>query len=82
MQQALTDEEPHLFDVVGGADHQLPGLVLVVIGEGQSLDLGIQIISQVIGDGLGILLGPKGLQEGKDAADGGKDDNSSDGPQQ
>ena len=33
LQQALPDEQAHLLHIVGGADHQLAGLVLVVIGK-------------------------------------------------
>ena len=55
--QALADEEPHLLDVVGGADHQLPGLVAVVVTERQALDLGEQLVAEIEGDVLRDALG-------------------------
>ena len=67
LQQALAQEQADFFHIVGGADHQLTGLVLVVIRERQALDLGIQIVAQVIGHGLRIPLRPVGLQEGEHA---------------
>ena len=48
--QALPDEEPDLLDVVGGADHQLAGLVAVVVAERQPLDLGEQLVAEIEGD--------------------------------
>ncbi len=38
--QALPDEQAHLLNVVGGTDHELAGLVAVVIAEGETLHLG------------------------------------------
>ena len=57
-QQALADEHAHLFDVVGGADHQLAGLVAVVVAERQALDLGVQLVAQVESHALRVALGP------------------------
>ena len=73
LQQALADEHTQLFDIVGGADHQLPGLVAVVVREGQALDFGVQVVAQVEGDALRVALGPVGLQEGEHAAQDGEE---------
>ena len=63
--KSLADEQADLLHIIGGADHQLAGLVLVVIREGQVLDLGVQVVAQVVGHGLRILLRPERLQEGR-----------------
>ena len=55
--QALADEQPHLLDVVGGADHQLAGLVAIVVAERQALDLGEELVAEVEGDVLRDALG-------------------------
>ncbi len=68
LQQTLPDEHAHLLDIVGGADHQLPGLVAVVVREGQALDLGVQVVAQVKSHALRVALRPVGLQEGKHPA--------------
>ena len=39
IKQPLADEHAHLFDVVRGPDHQLAGLVAVVVAEREPLDL-------------------------------------------
>ena len=72
LDQALTYEEADLLDVVGGADHQLPGLVAIVVGERQTLNFGEQIIAHVVGNGLRVAFAPVGLQEGEHTAQGGE----------
>ena len=73
LQESLPDEQADLLHVIGGADHQLPGLVLIVIGERQILDLGVQIVAQVIRHRLRIFLRPVGLQEGEETAQDGEE---------
>jgi hypothetical protein len=68
LQKALADEQAHLFHVVGGANHQLAGLVAVMIGKGELGDLGVQVIAHIEGNPLRVALGPVGLQEGEDPA--------------
>ena len=41
-----------VFNIRRGAGEQLAGLRLVVIAEGEGLDLGIELVAQVIGDAL------------------------------
>ena len=67
-QQALADEEAHLLHIVGGADHQLPGAVAVVVAEGEPLNLGKEIVAEVEGDALPRLFRHVRLGEGKEAA--------------
>ena len=74
-QQPLADEQPHFFHVVGGADHQLAGLVLVMVTERQALDFGKQIVAHVKGHALRQALRIERLQERKDAAHQCKDQN-------
>ena len=38
LHQSLTNEEADLLNIVGGADHQLSGLVLIVVRKRQALD--------------------------------------------
>ena len=72
--QPLADEQAHLLDVVGGADHQLAGLVAIVVAERQALDLGEQLVAEVEGDVLGDALGVVLLAEGEQGAHDGEDD--------
>ena len=67
--QALADEQAHLLDVVGGADHQLAGLVAVEVAERQALDLGEELVAEVEGDVLRDALGVVLLAEREHRAD-------------
>ena len=67
-QQPLADEQAHLLDVVGGADHQLAGLVAVVVAEREALDLGEQLVAEVEGHALRHALRHVALAEGEEAA--------------
>jgi hypothetical protein len=50
--QPLAEKLAHFFDIVGGTDHQLAGLVLVVVAERKTLDFGEQFVAEVKGDAL------------------------------
>jgi hypothetical protein len=69
--QALADEQAQFLDVVGGADHQLAGLIAVQVAEGQPLDPGEQLVAEIEGDVLGDALGVVLLAEGEQRAYGG-----------
>ena len=80
-------EEPwptktHLLHVVGGPDHELPGLGAVVVGERQPLDFGVEIVAEVEGDALGDALRQVALGEGEEPAHGGEHDDEPAGHQQ
>src|SRR5439155_27018447 len=57
--QALPDEQADFFDVVGRTDHQLAGLIAVMVAERQALDLGEKFVAKVEGDVLRDALGVK-----------------------
>ena len=68
--QALADEQADFFDVVGRTDHQLAGLIAVVVAERQALDLGEQFVAEVEGDVLRDALGVKRLTKRKQRPQG------------
>jgi hypothetical protein len=67
-QETLPDEQADFFHIVGGAHHQLAGLVLVVITERQALNLAEDVIADVERHALRQALGVVRLQEREHAA--------------
>jgi len=72
-QHALADKHAELFDIVGGADHQLAGTIAVMVAEREALDLFEQLVAKIEGQVLTYLLGQEGLCEGEKPARQGKD---------
>ena len=48
----MADKAAHQIYVAGKAGHQLPGLHLVEVGKGKGLDVGIELVAQVVGQSL------------------------------
>src|SRR5690606_11735808 len=72
--QPLRNEQTNLFHVVGGADHQLSGLVLVVVAEREPLNLGENLVAEVEGDTLRSLFCHVRLHEREQRTSDGKND--------
>ena len=74
--QPLTDEETHLFHVVGRADHQLAGLVAVVVAEREALDFRKQFVAEIEREVLRQAFGVELLAEREERAQDRKSDDA------
>ena len=70
--QAEADEPADAFNVGGGAGHEMAGLLGVMVGEAEALEMVVDGASEVVGDLLGDELGDIGLEIGEYAPAYGK----------
>ena len=68
------DVPAHGLHVLGGAGHELAGLLAVVVGVGEALEAVVDAIAEVVGDALGDPFAQVGLEVGEGAPHEGRPD--------